>query len=193
MQLPNRIFFTGVPGSRWSGVAQQLEQHASFNISDRTPDRTYTHGSFSGHVGAYFGKEMEFNSYLHPDHLDQAWATKDSCRLVKSHDWATRLDTIRELFPDDWILLVHRDPEASFSWWKEAGGFDIKYPSYAAYVDDVSMKNAIYKQHTASMQFARNNNLQWNSFSSKWVKNALNLEIEIDNSNLRDVFVTLLK
>ena len=27
MNLPNRLFFTGVPGSRWSGIAQQLEEH----------------------------------------------------------------------------------------------------------------------------------------------------------------------
>ena len=25
MQLPNRLFFTGVPGSRWSGISQNLE------------------------------------------------------------------------------------------------------------------------------------------------------------------------
>jgi hypothetical protein len=191
--LPNRLFFTGVPGSKWSGVAQQLERHPAFNTSDRTPERTYTHGSFSGHVGAYFGKGMEFDSSLVPAHLDQAWATQDSCRIVKSHEWSMSLPQIKGIFPDDWIMLVSRDAEGSYSWWKQAGGFDIKYPKYDAYINDAHMKNAIYEQTKAIKSFAKEKNLTWYTFTPKWVKNNFDLDIEIDTSNLQDVFVTLLK
>ena len=38
----NRIFLTGVPGSRWSGIAQELENEGNYDISDRTPERSYT-------------------------------------------------------------------------------------------------------------------------------------------------------
>ena len=58
MNLLNRIFFTGVPGSRWSGIAQQLETIPGFNTSDRTAEREYAHGQFSGHKGAYFGHRI---------------------------------------------------------------------------------------------------------------------------------------
>ena len=61
MTLPQRIFFTGVPGSRWSGIAQVLESLTGFNTSDRTPERDYTHHEFTGHKGAYFGRGMEFD------------------------------------------------------------------------------------------------------------------------------------
>ena len=45
----NRIFLTGVPGSRWSGIAQEIETE-DFNTSDRTPERTYSHNKYSGHI-----------------------------------------------------------------------------------------------------------------------------------------------
>ena len=50
--IPEHIFFTGVPGSRWSGIAQTIETIPGFNTSDRTPERTYDHHQFTGHKGA---------------------------------------------------------------------------------------------------------------------------------------------
>ena len=58
MNLPNHIFFTGAPGSRWSGIAQTIESIPGFNISDRNSDREYIHNTYSGHLGAYFGQGM---------------------------------------------------------------------------------------------------------------------------------------
>jgi hypothetical protein len=60
--LPNRIFLTGVPGSRWSGIAQTLESLNGFNTGDRTPAREFSHSGFTGHKGAYFGKGMEYEA-----------------------------------------------------------------------------------------------------------------------------------
>ena len=39
--MENWIFFTGVPGSRWSGVAKLLCQHPSVNNSDCNENRIY--------------------------------------------------------------------------------------------------------------------------------------------------------
>jgi len=52
MKLPNRIFFTGVPGSRWSGIAQTLEMMSGMNTSDRTPEREYVQHCYTGQKGA---------------------------------------------------------------------------------------------------------------------------------------------
>ena len=153
--LPNRIFFTGVPGSRWSGIAQTLETIPGFNTSDRTPERTYDHHSYTGHKGAYFGRMMEFEATLDADYIDSAWAPKSvGTKLVKSHDWAYNLDKIKSMFPNDWIMLVYRDNAASFKWWKEAGGWAIKYPSYLAYQNDVIMTREIEWQNSAIRNFA---------------------------------------
>ena len=72
--LPVRHFFTGAPGSRWSGVAQEIEAAGFYDTSDRIPERTYTHGKYSGHVGAYFGTGMEFPALLEPEVLDAPYS-----------------------------------------------------------------------------------------------------------------------
>ena len=95
--LPKRIFFTGVPGSRWSGIAQILETIPGFNTSDRTPERTYKHHSYTGHVGAYFGRQMEFEPLIQAsgeEYIDQAWKEPGGCRLVKSHQWPDKFAEI---------------------------------------------------------------------------------------------------
>ena len=75
MIIPEHIFFTGVPGSRWSGIAQTIETIPGFNTSDRTPERAYDHHAYSGHKGAYFGWGMEFDpTHIYGyKHFDQAW------------------------------------------------------------------------------------------------------------------------
>lgn len=192
MSLPNRIFFTGVPGSRWSGIAQTLETIPDFDTSDRIIQREYLHNGFTGHKGAYFGRQMEFEAKLDSDYLDSAWATSKGTKLVKSHDWAYCLDKIKKKFPTDWIMLVYRDNAASFKWWKEAGGFDIKYPSYTAYQNDVIMTREIDWQNSAIKQFAQERNLQWDSFNSEWIKENFNADIKVERT-WPDIFVTILK
>ena len=193
MTLPKRIFFTGVPGSRWSGIAQTLESMPNFNITDRTRQREYLHNRFSGHKGAYFGRMMEFEAKLDGDYLDQAWAPNSpGIKLVKSHDWAYSLDKIKSSFPDDWIMLVYRDNKASYDWWHEAGGWEIKYPSYLAYQNDVIMTREIDWQNSAIKQFAKEHNLQWDTFNSEWIKEHFGKDVKVQRT-WPDIFVTILK
>lgn len=193
MTLPQKIFFTGVPGSRWSGIAQTLESMPYFNTTDRTREREYLHGGFTGHKGAYFGRMMEFEATLDSDYIDSAWAPKSiGVKLVKSHDWAYSLDQIRSTFPNEWIILVYRDTAASFTWWKEAGGFDIKYPSYTAYQNDTIMMREIAWQNSAIRNFAEQQGLLWNNFDSAWIKEHFDMDVKIDQTR-SDIFVTILK
>lgn len=193
MSKPNRIFFTGVPGSRWSGIAQTLETIPGFNTTDRTRQREYLHNGFSGHKGAYFGRMMEFEAKLDADYIDQAWAqNSQGTKLVKSHDWAYSLDKIKKKFPDDWIMLVYRENKPSFDWWKEAGGFDIKYPSYTAYHNDVIMTREIDWQNSAIKEFSKEQNLSWDTFNSLWIKEHFGVDIEVKRV-WPDIFVALSK
>jgi hypothetical protein len=190
--LPNRIFFTGVPGSRWSGIAQTLEQLDGFNTSDRTPEREYTHNQYSGHRGAYFGNGMELEAYLDERYIDYAWTKPGGTRIVKSHDWAYKLDLVRQRFPTDWIMLVYRPDMASYAWWHEAGGFNIKYPSYVTYNDSATMLGEIARQNSNILQFASEHDLTWNYFTPKWVEQHFGQTIEV-NKKWSDILVTLLK
>ena len=192
MILPNRIFFTGVPGSRWSGIAQLLESMDGFNTSDRTPARDYSHHEFTGHKGAYFGRGMELESYLDPTYIDAAWTEKIGCRIVKSHDYAYKLQTISEVFPDDWIMLVYRPDMASYAWWHEAGGFQIKYPCYDDYKDSTNMLSEIIKQNKAILEYAHSRNVTWHYFTEQWILDTFGQKVKLDKV-FADILVTVIK
>lgn len=193
--LPERIFFTGVPGSRWSGIAQILETIPGFNTSDRTPERTYTHHSYTGHVGTYFGWKMEFEPIIlwsGPEYIDQAWTESGGTRLVKSHNWPDKFEEIEKQFPDDWIMLVYRPDQSAFAWWHEAGGFQIKYPDYSWYVDSNTMLYEIARSNKLILDYACQKRATWNYFTSEWIKANFGADIQI-NTVHNDILVTLIK
>ena len=191
MKLPERIFFTGVPGSRWSGIAQILETMSDMNTSDRTPEREYDHHSYTGHKGAYFGPGMEFEPILDSDYIDQAWVEPQGCKLVKSHEWAYDLNQIKTKFPNDWIIMVYRPDMSSYAWWHEAGGFQIKYPNYTSYQNSAIMMSEIMKQNSEILNFGMLNGCKWEYFTSSWIKNNFNQEI-IVNQTSSDILITLI-
>jgi hypothetical protein len=192
MKLPKRIFFTGVPGSRWSGIAQTLEKMSGMNISDRTPEREYVHHSYTGHKGAYFGPDMEFDLILDSDYIDQAWTEPGGCKLVKSHEWSYYLDEIKKKFPDDWIMMIYRPDMISYAWWHEAGGFQIQYPNYSAYKNSGMMLNEIMKQNSCMLEFGMLNNCVWEYFTSEWICKNFNQNIIVEKT-FSDILVTLIK
>jgi len=189
--LPNRIFFTGVPGSRWSGIAQTLETMSGMNTSDRTPEREYVHHSYTGHRGAYFGPGMEFEPILDPDYIDQAWIEPQGCKLIKSHEWSYYLDQIQKKFPNDRILMVYRPDMVSYAWWHEAGGFQIQYPNYSAYKNSGTMLSEIMKQNSCMLEFGMLNKCKWEYFTSEWIYNNFGQSVVV-NKTFSDILVTLI-
>jgi len=172
MNLPDRLFFTGVPGSRWSGIAQVLESLPGFNSTDRTPERTYDHHAYTGHLGAYFGRGMEFPAELKLDMIDSAWTDPAAgTQIVKSHDWAYKLNDVYNTIcsTGDWLMLVYRPDLSSQAWWHEAGGFQIKYPNYDVYKDHTGMLAEIVAQNKAILKFGCDMRVTWQYFDMVWV------------------------
>jgi len=177
--LPDMIFFTGVPGSRWSGIAQELKQNPKYNKTDRRPDRNYSHNEYSGHIDAYFGTGMEFNCSLNQANLNRPfsdWRKSAGCKLLMSHEWPYHFDQIIRQYPNAWIQLIYRNDLKSFLWWKEAGGFNITYPSYDWYVDDETMMRKIEEINNLILSFAQKHKLSW-----------------IQHHNHNDIFITTYK
>jgi hypothetical protein len=182
MNLPKRLFFTGVPGSRWSGIAQHLELMPDFNTTDRTTERTYSHHAYSGHKGAYFGRGMELPATLDLNVIDGAWEDPlNGTQIVKSHDWAYILNDVYATCKrtNDWIMLVYRNDLASNAWWFEVGGFQIKYPDYSAYGDYAGMFAEIVAQNKAIMQFGCDHDATWNYFTADWIAKTFNIDQNI--------------
>lgn len=192
--LPARVFMIGVPGSRWSGIAQNIEDNISdFNTSDRTPDKAYYHHSFSGHLGAYFGTGWEYSTSLDADNLDRPYAHTRGTRIHKSHEWAYHLDEIHERYPQDWIMLVYRPDLAAYAWWHEAGGFTIKYPDYLPYYrDSLNMLAEITKMNHAIFAFSQRHDLAWHHISSQWIEATFGRAVE-PTIRLPDTLVCCLK
>ncbi len=53
MILPKRIFFTGVPGSRWTMICQHLEGIPGMDTSDRQPHRGYVHHAYTEDISVH--------------------------------------------------------------------------------------------------------------------------------------------
>ena len=160
MFFSNRIFFTGAPGSRWSGIAQEIEHKHNLNTSDRTPERSYSHDNFSGHQGVYFGTGMEFPASLDESVLDAPYK-QSGCKLHKSHEWAYKLTQIKERYPECGIILIYRNSFSCYNWWKQAGGWNITYPNYSWYEDDTVMQQRISEQNDLILEFAQQHKLTW--------------------------------
>ena len=199
MKLPNRLFFTGCPGSRWSGIAQDLEQMIGVNTSDHSPSREYNHGEFSGHRGAYFGAGMEFSAQLDyipseklEARLDQPWQITGGTKILKSHEWAYQLPFIKNRFPNDWIMLVYRPTMPSYTWWIQAGGFNITYPSYKEYKTYEEIFNAIEQQNKHILAFGAKSNAKWGHYSNSWIKETFGQDVP-PVKQFDDILVTVIK
>ena len=194
MKIPEHIFFTGVPGSRWSGIAQVIETIPGFNISDRTPERAYDHHHYSGHKGAYFGTGMEFEANLNKgiDYINQAWTESGGHKLVKSHDWAHFARWIKINHPDSWVMLVYRSDLASYTWWHEAGGFQIKYPCYDWYENSAKMMMEIQNQNKGILEYACEVDAKWEYFTPGWVEHEFGHTVDIPTVH-KDILVTIIK
>lgn len=180
------IYFTGVPGSRWSGVSQILETTLGFNTSDRNSDRTYTHNIFSGHVGMYFGTGMLMEANKDKDYIADAFGNKDGTVLAKSHEWAHQLDELSK----DKIIFVYRPDDISFKWWKKCGGFSIEYPDYTWYENDAVMEKQIKKQNENILKYCHLRDISLVPFNLENVNNMFDSDFSNnDFSNFDYVFI----
>ena len=146
------IFVAGAPGSKWSSVVKNIYYSPSIDRSDYSDHRTYYHDA-SGemdlmHLGAYFDPGMEFGKYFHRlpmyDHYEcetdfDAPFSGEGVRIIKSHVFANHIDYIKQTWPDCPIILVHRPDDACLGWWVKCGHFNITYPDYSEYYQNLKV------------------------------------------------------
>jgi len=89
-------------------------------------------------------------------------------------------------------MLVYRPDMTSFAWWHEAGGFQIKYPSYKWYQDEADMLHEISRNNKLMLKYACKKRATWNYFTSEWIKENFNADIEVPIVH-DDILVTLIK
>jgi hypothetical protein len=175
----------GAPGSKWSSVVKNIYYSASIDRSDYTDERTYYHDA-SGkkelmHLGAYFDPGMEFGRFFHrlpmydqetlEQDFDEAF-TGEGVRIIKSHVFANHIDYIKATWPDCPIVLVHRSDDACLGWWVKCGHFDITYPDYSEYYQNLRvMAKKIQEQNQGIV------NAMWDYKHRGLTEVATNLEL----------------
>jgi len=155
------IFVAGAPGSKWSSVVKNIYYSDSIDRSDYSDERTYYHDA-SGemqlmHLGAYFDPGMEFGTML--DNM-YSYSKKDlekefdrpfsstGIRIIKSHVFANNINFLKEHWPECPIVLVHRSDDSCLGWWVKCGHFNITYPDYSSYYQNLKvMANKIKQQN----------------------------------------------
>jgi hypothetical protein len=155
------IFVAGAPGSKWSSVVKNIYYSPSIDQSDYSDARTYYHDA-SGkmelmHLGAYFDPGMEFGTGFdklarYKKEMLEAEFDRpfrgSGVRIIKSHCFATQIDTLKSYWPESPVVLVHRPDDACLGWWVKCGHFDITYPLYDKYyVDLKTMATKIREQN----------------------------------------------
>jgi hypothetical protein len=115
------------------------------------------------HLGAYWDPGMACDlpadlTTLTQQQLEEKFNepfNKDSTgiRIVKSHifSYENNIRYLREQFVDCAIVLVHRSDDACLGWWVKCGHFDITYPSYAGYYQNLKNMASIIKQQNAGI------------------------------------------
>lgn len=185
------IFFTGAPGSRWSGVSQVFRDNlTNVDNSDLVPEKTYTHSLYSGHIGNYYGPGMLNGRWLDQEFgTQQQWDneiavsytdTTKPTKLVLSHHFAYWLDELVETFPTSKLVLCYRTDAECFDWWHAAGGWNISYPDYSWYLSDQKMFKEIQKQNAAILKFAQTHNLELSQPTVDFFRDNLNEDIDFD-------------
>lgn len=160
------IFVAGAPGSKWSSVVKNIYYSPSIDRSDYSDRWTYYHDA-SGkrelmHLGAYFDPGMECNlpedfATLPREKIetifDEPFAIKNTTktRIIKSHIFSNNIDFLRATWPDAPIVLVHRSDDSCLGWWVKCGHFDITYPLYHKYYQDLRTMATIIRQQNSGI------------------------------------------
>jgi len=211
-----RIWFCGIPGSKWSGVDIVMRQILPCDRTDETPARTQFHrpvtpgDNNNGHRGSYWGPGMgsgedwvDFN-YFKPhkliDDIDTVFSG-EGYRIIKSHFFARHfnLDYIYNHFSGDYITLCYREPQKSFAWWSEVMSFDEShYPDYRpGYKDYNRMWELLWHESANMTDFAMRKNMKWEiinpSTSFRDVQGVSTSKAKYIEQRWSDVFVATCK
>lgn len=155
------IFFTGAPGSKWSGISKSVYWSPDINHTDYLKGEReyfrYPDDKFPAHYGAYWDEGMEFDV---GDWDLPFQSNSEGIKLIKSHTIATKLETVKLFNPSSPIVMIWRDTQSCFDWWCEAGGFDISYPNYKPFYRNLSrMKAQTELQNKGILDFVANNDV----------------------------------
>ena len=175
------IFAVGAPGSKWSRILTVLGMHPDINTSDYEKFPTYgSRVTFNNgktrrvgvHTGAYFGPGNQVGenfdnlaSLSKEEFLNEIMPCFDNWhtgfKIIKSHWFAYNIDWLTDNFPKAKIILVYNGDDEAFKWWHLVGGWNISFPNYSWYKDDIRMWQQLQKENAHIIDFMRSKKLSF--------------------------------
>jgi hypothetical protein len=147
-------------------VVKNIYYSPSIDRSDYSDARTYYHNATGQHelmhLGAYFDPGMEFDlpsdlMTLSKGALEDIFNsafTGNGIRIIKSHIFATNIDFLKTCWPDCPVVLVHRNNDSCLGWWVKCGHFDITYPDYSKYYQNLQEMSRIIAEQNNCIEKA---------------------------------------
>ena len=89
-------------------------------------------------------------------------------------------------------MLVYRSDLASYTWWHEAGGFQIKYPCYDWYENSAKMMMEIQNQNKGILDYAYEAGATWEYFTPGWIQRECGYAVDVPTIH-KDILVTIIK
>ena len=89
-------------------------------------------------------------------------------------------------------MLVYRSDLASYTWWHEAGGFQIKYPCYDWYENSAKMMMEIQNQNKGILDYAYEAGAKWEYFTPSWIQREFGHAVDVPTIH-KDILVTIIK
>ena len=194
------IFCAGAPGSKWSSLIKNIYYSPSVDRSDYTEARTYWHDAPGQlelmHLGAYFDPGMEFDLPVDLSTLGKAELERrfdepfsgQGIRIIKSHIFAHNVNFLRHTWPDCPVILALRGDDACLGWWVKCGHFNITYPKYDKYYQDLRHMATIIANQNRDIRLA------WEKYDGELVFDNLQLadclEIELPPADYTQNYMT---
>jgi hypothetical protein len=101
----------------------------------------------------------------------------EGVRIIKSHVFSNHIDYIKETWPDCPIILVHRPDDACLGWWVKCGHFDITYPDYSEYYQNLKVMATKIKEQNQGIIKATYKYKNCNPLTNNDLCEALNIEL----------------
>jgi hypothetical protein len=199
------IFFTGIPGSRWSRAAALLQGSPLLNLndSDRNESRIYWNPNreepYPNHQGAYFGTGQEYgygfesledNFYTKQDFVHEVmrpFTTHNNQNyLIKSHGFARSLKWITANFPNNRIIICLRELKVSIRDWYNFGGFEkIHFPNYSEYYKNPEVFEPLVAEEDRLLRdFIYENDLHVHTVTNKFCVEKLQIDTSLPDMKL---------
>ena len=181
------IFVAGAPGSKWSSVVKNIYWSNDLDHTDYSEKRTYYHDASGSldlmHLGAYFDPGMEFAlpeniSALNRQQLENIFdqpfsGPENKIKIIKSHLFSEYIDFLKATWPEVPIITVDRGDDACLGWWVKCGHFDITYPLYHDYYENLPKMAKIITKQNSGIQEALH------KYPSLQVDNNVNLAMQL--------------